>query len=507
MPTFNLLHEPWIPVLLMSGRQTALSLPEVLERAHEVREVADPSPLVTVALHRLLLAVIHRAFGPRDEAAWERLAQAGRFDVIAVQRYLASVEQRFDLLDAQRPFYQAPGLPGHLAAPVGRLAPEQATGRQATVWDHHQDHEPGAASLARAACWLIAHHAFCLSGCLCDGKRLTGVPAGPLTHAAIFMPAGQSLYETLLINLVTYDPAGHTPLPVVGEDLPAWEQPSPPSPEAPPAGYLDYLTWQTRRIQLLPSSDGGVSEVVVMPGRSFNLRSLSADPLLAYWRDERLADVWRPVRLNSERDWWSQVVQSLRPSQGRWRRPLVLETLARRSARGALPPGAALGLCVLGLAGEQARVDFWGRERRALPARMLHDPHMLADFEVALQAAQRTYCIVRARLVELAGQLEGEPGGTAQRVASEAAEAFWSGLRGPIEALPRQLAGTLEDRDEVLRQWDQLVVHEACRSWQRGLAVMPRGPRRWREQSLAQERLRVALQQQAASDSLPEIAS
>ena len=41
--------------------------------------------------------------------------------MIAVQRYLASVEQRFDLLDAQRPFYQAPGLPGHLAAPVGRL--------------------------------------------------------------------------------------------------------------------------------------------------------------------------------------------------------------------------------------------------------------------------------------------------------------------------------------------------------------------------------------------------
>lgn len=264
----------------MSGRQTTLSLPEVLARAHEVREVADPSPLVTVALHRLLLALLHRVFGPSDEPAWERLAQAGRFDAAALERYLAGVEPGFDLFDPQRPFYQAPGLPGHLAAPVRRLAPEQATGRQPSVWDHHQDHDSGAVSLARAACWLLAHHAFCLSGCLCDGKRLTGVPAGPLTHAAVFMPTGESLHETLLINLVACDPAAHAPLPVVGEDLPAWERPSPLSPGAPPSGYLDYLTWQTRRIQLLPSAAGGVSEVIVMPGRSFNLRSLAGDPLL-----------------------------------------------------------------------------------------------------------------------------------------------------------------------------------------------------------------------------------
>ncbi|MBU0608857.1 MAG: type I-E CRISPR-associated protein Cse1/CasA, partial [Armatimonadetes bacterium] len=82
--SFNLLHEPWIPVLLSAadsagpGGQRQMGLAEVLIRAHEIREIADPSPLVTVALHRLLLAVLHRVFAPTDERAWEQLWRAGR---------------------------------------------------------------------------------------------------------------------------------------------------------------------------------------------------------------------------------------------------------------------------------------------------------------------------------------------------------------------------------------------------------------------------------------------
>ena len=43
--------------------------------------------MVTAALHRLLLAVLHRVFGPENLATWKRLWQAGRFDATALDDY------------------------------------------------------------------------------------------------------------------------------------------------------------------------------------------------------------------------------------------------------------------------------------------------------------------------------------------------------------------------------------------------------------------------------------
>lgn len=84
MPEFNLVDEKWIPCL-MSGTYTRkeFSLRECLLQAHDIQEVIHNSPLVTVALHRLLLAVIHAGFrldengqlhcGPRSFEEWKQL--------------------------------------------------------------------------------------------------------------------------------------------------------------------------------------------------------------------------------------------------------------------------------------------------------------------------------------------------------------------------------------------------------------------------------------------------
>lgn len=61
MPEFNLVDQSWIPCLLRDGgKPQELSLRDTLIGAHEIRELCDDSPLVTVSLHRLLLAVLHR---------------------------------------------------------------------------------------------------------------------------------------------------------------------------------------------------------------------------------------------------------------------------------------------------------------------------------------------------------------------------------------------------------------------------------------------------------------
>ena len=54
-PSFNLIDQPFIPCVTREGQHAEFSLLETLTRAHEIRELCDESPLVTIALHRLLL--------------------------------------------------------------------------------------------------------------------------------------------------------------------------------------------------------------------------------------------------------------------------------------------------------------------------------------------------------------------------------------------------------------------------------------------------------------------
>ena len=59
-PSFDLIHERWIPCITPGGQTEELGLQDVLVNAHRLQEVYDESPLVTAALYRLLLTILHR---------------------------------------------------------------------------------------------------------------------------------------------------------------------------------------------------------------------------------------------------------------------------------------------------------------------------------------------------------------------------------------------------------------------------------------------------------------
>ncbi|MGQ9689203.1 MAG: type I-E CRISPR-associated protein Cse1/CasA [Desulfobaccales bacterium] len=67
-PRFNLLDEPWIPCIWHDNRVIHLGLLETLVRARDIREVFHTSSRVVTALHRLLLAILQRNFGPETLA-------------------------------------------------------------------------------------------------------------------------------------------------------------------------------------------------------------------------------------------------------------------------------------------------------------------------------------------------------------------------------------------------------------------------------------------------------
>jgi CRISPR system Cascade subunit CasA len=265
---FNLCTEPWIPVRSASGVQR-VSLETALVDAKQFQRLEHASPLVTVAVYRLLLAVLHRALEgpdrPEDAARWYR----DGFPAERIRAYLQRWHDHFDLFGAH-PFMQVPDLPlePNLTDHWSRLSAERGSGNTSFLFnDRLRDSVPDASdgiSFADAALHLLEHQTFALGGLV---KRIgvTSMTAAPSASAALVMAAGDNLLETLALNLVPYTATDR------GRDSPVWER----DPlhfkqlhggfKAIMRGITDRYSWTPRAIRL--ERDGEVVRFMVFaPG-------------------------------------------------------------------------------------------------------------------------------------------------------------------------------------------------------------------------------------------------
>jgi CRISPR system Cascade subunit CasA len=70
---YNLVTDSWIPAIRTDGTAVELGLLDALVHAHEFAALHGESPLVAAALYRLLLALLHRVFGPPTLEQWTLL--------------------------------------------------------------------------------------------------------------------------------------------------------------------------------------------------------------------------------------------------------------------------------------------------------------------------------------------------------------------------------------------------------------------------------------------------
>ena len=390
--TFNLVESSFIPVVLHDGATAEWGLRETLVRAHKAREVRDASPLVTIALQRLLLAVLHRVFGPANAQAWGQLWAAGRWDAGPLDSYFAMWQDRFDLFDARHPFYQVAGFRAPKLSTLNRLAHEQASGHNATLFDHTRDGGGMAMSPAEAARQVVAHQGYGLGGTLGSGRSATHAP---LLAGAVICPQGANLFETLMLNLVEYN--AEKPFTARG-DAPAWEQAEAPAAQLTrPRGYLDYLTWQSRKLALHPERREGAT---VIPFVSYDQgRKLEApelfDPMMAYRKDEKAG--WRALRLSEDRELWRDSAALFQMTKdGPAKRPECFDWLQVQVDEGLLRRGQRYDFAVFGLCTDKAKVHFWRHDRLPLPLAYLEENSDLVDhLGRALEAAEDVAGVLR----------------------------------------------------------------------------------------------------------------
>lgn len=512
-PSFNLTTEPWIPVRFHGEHQPRdVSLREALARAPDIADLTDASPLVTVALHRLLLAICHRVWAPENTSRWSALWERRHFDNEALNHYLNQWGQRFDLFDSERPFYQVAGLPEDVSTTIAKLGHEFAAGNNPALFDHSLDDRPPALSPAQAARLLVGLQCFAVGGLI---TRLPGDPpsaeSSHLFKAAVQVVTGANLFETLMLNLVAVNSEA---LNLRAErNIPAWEAEAPIAGPRTPAGLIDLLTWQPRRIRLFPSQDGLVSRAAILAGSSIptNFAIETMEPMVAYaWRDVKNQYPWFPVGFRPEEALWRQAAALLQFSHQQGRRAATLEWLSNLRADDRLEP-RAFGLAVFGLSADRAKVFLWRAETLPLPEAYLVNGALVDTITRCIGAAKEA----AVRLIGAARSMANEalePGGTADRDRVSAlveslapARSYWPCLDEPFRKLIVGLAETYDSDSGAAAQseWAAAIRESASNSFERVASALETSSRGYRAAALARPRLQAGLSE-ALKSLLPE---
>lgn len=411
--TFNLIDEPWIPCVVPGKDAPQLfSLRDTLRKAHSLKEIAADSPLVTASLYRLCLAVLHHIFGPRDSHAWYRLwqtreqgtwtaEQAAELDAyfVAPTRY-----RRFDLFASERPFYQANDARVKPVC-IANLRVEVSSS-QATLFDHHQEAQQPAFTPAEAARALAASQTFGLGGL--SGVRNVSFVDGIGAQGIIFLAEGDTLFETLLLNLFPYPTKDDVFYTDPETDVPAWDAEDPLAPRSEPRGYLDLLTWPNRRVLLLPEqTEAGVVIRQMKWAPDLQLSKKTLDPMQRYHPNTDASSSkkqpWLPLRFNADRALWRDSYTLLAKLSKDIRPPYVSQWLADLVRWDKyLDAAQTYRLMTFGIAKDRANVSFYRMERLPLPLRLLEDPARVGALSEAMTLANRTEGALKRALGELA---------------------------------------------------------------------------------------------------------
>jgi len=389
--SFDLVNERFIICLVRDGPLVEYGIQDVLVNAHKIAEIRDESPLVTIAMHRLLLAILHRCYqGPKKPADRVVLWKAGRFDADCIRAYLNKWAERFDLFHEKYPFFQRAGFTTKEPSGINRLAQELARGNNAALFDHTTDDPPPALTPAHAARLVIAEQAFAVGG----GKSDTGnTTHAPLVSGAVVLVRGDTLFETLWLNLTIF--SNKEPIASLANDAPIWERlpVEPHTQPGRPRGYLDYLTWQSRSLRLHPEDVNGqamVSRVSYAQGRKLETAVGFFDPMIAFFRRD-MKDAFHPVRFNEFRDLWRDSAALFQVSDQHQlydRAPTCLHSLAAPELKEVLPRSVRYRLSVFGLCTDKAKVNFWRHETLPLPLAYLDRPELVESLKRALTLAE-----------------------------------------------------------------------------------------------------------------------
>ena len=468
-PSFNLIDEPWIPVLWQDGSRSELGIRETLLQADRIAEIQDASPLVVAALHRFLLAVLYRALeGPSDGQQARTWFKQG-WPTEKIEAYLAQWREHFWLFDAHFPFGQIPTFKPRIWRALTVLAAEHNADIAKVLSDHVDVNQAGAIPPAQATRWLLATQTFSVS---CGKSELSHTGTAPSATAAMAIPLGHSLRDTLSFLLVPQNRL------VLEQDIPLWER-APETLEAlksgcerAVSGYADRYTWRIRAVRLQVDADLMVPRLAFASGVGHRAEQ-QTDPMLGYRVDEKKG---RLPMIFRERGFWRDF-DSLLPDAARCA-PQVIEHAVDLGR--AVPERFPSTVMVAGQSNDKAKIEYWRMERFSLPSALAGDRSVRAEIRTLLAESEEAQTALWYACKSFARNLlsrgEREPAG--KDVSNfvrqmPVTDSYWSNLEPRFHQV---LAEYTEDSDpdDIRLSWLRHVrsaMSTAWRAYASGVAV------------------------------------
>jgi CRISPR system Cascade subunit CasA len=460
MRRFNLIDEKWIPVRFPDGTRDELGIRDTLLRSKEIAAIEHPSPLVVAALHRFLLAVLYRALeGPTDIDQAKALFKEG-LPGDKIKSYLGKWWERFWLFHEKYPFGQIPTFEPKTWRAWTVLAAEHNADNAKVLFDHVDVEAPGTISEAAATCWILANQTFSVS---CGKSELSHTGTAPSATAAMALPLGRDLHDTLLLSLVPQNRE------VAAADHPLWER-VPESVESLKEGIkrtvnglADRYTWRSRSIRLESYDSGRIRKLAFASGVG-NSSMDQIDPMHGYRIDDTKGKL--PIQFR-DRGFWRDF-DSLLPDESHLA-PQVIEhaTALTRLNRDRFPRS----VMVLGQANNKAKIEYWRMERFALPESLAGDHFIrteIRQFLTDAEDAQKSLWLAcKSFARDLLSRGEREPfGKDISRFVEQMPvnSWYWSTLESRFHEVLREY--TLDrDSEDIRCQWLKSVREILRATW------------------------------------------
>jgi hypothetical protein len=218
LPDYNLATEQWLPIITPSGIEK-VGLREFFIRAHEIRDVAIPNPLLRAATRRYLIALTADIVN-RDRQATQKYWKSAHeknsgFTETQVEATLTAHANHLYLWHPETPFLQdmrllACAVDLNNVLPMTDMVLHLPSGSSMAWWVKpgepalKNDFHPDVVALLLIARWFYAPNGNCGAVTLLDGKTVVTSHAGgafaetitTITHA--FRVDPDSMFRTLL---------------------------------------------------------------------------------------------------------------------------------------------------------------------------------------------------------------------------------------------------------------------------------------------------------------------
>jgi CRISPR system Cascade subunit CasA len=483
MTTFDLREQPWIPAVV-AGEARDLSLRDALVNAHEIESLDHADPLVAVALYRLLLAVVIDASPVSTVDAWRERRRAGRLDRDQLGRYLGARSESFDLFHPTRPFFQVATLQptsGRLSSPA-LLMPEVASGNNVPLFSSAPEDAVAPLTPAQAARRLLACHGFdtaaiktgAVGDPLVKGGKTTGNRTGPLGSLGVTIPLGRSLFETLAFNTPVWVPRP--------DDHPAWSREIGSTWQTrQPAGVLDLLTWQSRRVRLVPDEAGQpvVRRVMVAAGDRMEFCPADLEPHTLWQQPAKsgpAAEV--PARHPEGRSAWrglsAMLAASAEQSGSNAKKSRPWSCGALRQLRDLGVEDSQVNVFVVGVVygNQSAVIEDIQAEVIPLPMHAVGDRDGLRQvLDEAVDQAKRCSDALNALDGNLRRACGGDP--VPWDKGSRPGETFIASLDAPARDLLRSAQAGAGDLEGALLSWERVL---SARAWDAAAGLLDAAP-------------------------------